>query len=81
MMLRSWSSSLPVATAPLDVTGPASDLKKHGFLRTNKSCRVLFKHMKKHGLGFVLDLELDEVQMNFLLVVWWKAFGGLDCSE
>jgi hypothetical protein len=42
---------------------------------------VLFKHVKKHGLGFVLDLEQDEVQMDFLLVVLWKAFGGLDCSE
>jgi hypothetical protein len=58
-----------------------SDSQKQDFPRTNKSCRVLFKHMKKHGLGFVLDLELDEVQMDFLLVVSWNAFGGIDCSE
>ncbi len=58
-----------------------SDSQKQHFPRANKSCRVLFKHMKKHGLGFVLDLELDEVQMDFLLVVSWNAFGGIDCSE
>jgi hypothetical protein len=58
-----------------------SDSQKWDFPRTDKSCRVLFKHIKKHGLGFVLDLELDDVQMDFLLVVSWKAFGGMDCSE
>ena len=31
-----------------------------------------------HGLGFVLDLELDEIQMEYLLVVAWKAFGSLN---
>jgi hypothetical protein len=57
-----------------------NDDKKEDFPRTNKSCRFLFKHLKRHGLGFVLDLELDEIQMEYLLVVCWKAFGGLDFS-
>jgi hypothetical protein len=57
------------------------DSNKQDFPRTKKSCRVLFKHLKKHSLGFVLDLELDEVQMEYLLVVLWKAFGDLDYSE
>ena len=58
-----------------------NDAKKEDFPRTNKSCRVLFKHLKKHGLGFVLDLELDEIQMEYLLIVSWKAFAGMDFSE
>jgi hypothetical protein len=57
------------------------DAKKDDFPRTNKSCHILFRHLKKHGLGFVLDLELDEIQMEYLLVVSWKAFGGMDFSD
>jgi hypothetical protein len=59
----------------------SNDLKKRDLPRTNNSCRVLFKHLKKHGLGFVLDLELDEIQMEYLLVVSWKAFCGIDFSQ
>jgi hypothetical protein len=59
----------------------SNDPKKKDFPRTNKSCRVLFKHLKRHGLGFILDLELDEIQMEYLLVVSWKALGAIDFSE
>jgi hypothetical protein len=58
-----------------------NDTKKQDFPRTNKSCRLLFKHLKNHGLGFVLDLELDEIQMEYLLVVSWKAFAGVTFSH
>jgi hypothetical protein len=47
------------------------DANEEDFPRTNKSCRALFKHLKRHGLGFVLDLELDEIQMEHLLIVSW----------
>jgi hypothetical protein len=57
-----------------------NDAKKEDFPRTNKSCRLIFKHLKKHGLGFLLDLDLDEIQMEYLLVVCWKAFAGIDFS-
>jgi hypothetical protein len=57
-----------------------NDSNKEDFPRTNKSCRALFKHLKRHGLGFVLDLELDEIQMEYLLIVAWKAFAGMDFS-
>jgi hypothetical protein len=56
-------------------------VKKEDFPRTKKSCRVLFKHLKKHGLGFVLDLELDEIQMEYLLIVSWKVFSSIDFSN
>jgi hypothetical protein len=59
----------------------SNDPKKKDFPRTHKSCRTLFKHLKKHGLGFVLDLELDEIQMEYLLVVTWKALGEIDFSH
>jgi len=58
-----------------------NDPKKKDFPRTNMACRTLFKHLKMHGLGFVLDLELDEIQMEYLLVVAWKAFGSLNFSD
>jgi hypothetical protein len=58
-----------------------SDAKKKDFPCTNESCRLLFKHLKGHGLGFVLDLELDEIQMEYLLVVSWKAFSGITFSN
>jgi hypothetical protein len=58
-----------------------NDAKKEDFPRTNKSCRLLFKHIRKHGLGFVLDLELDEIQMEYLLIVSWRAFAGIDFSN
>jgi hypothetical protein len=57
------------------------DQKKKDFPRTNKSCRDIFTHLKKHGLGFVLDLELDEIQMEYLLVACWRAFGGMDFTS
>jgi hypothetical protein len=40
-----------------------------------------FQAFKKHGLGCVLDLELDEIQMECLLAVSWKAFGVLYFSQ
>ena len=58
-----------------------TDSTKEDFPRTNRSCRLLFKHLKRHGLGFVLELELDEIQFEHLLVVCWKTFGGIDFSD
>ncbi len=37
--------------------------------------------MKIHGLGFILDLELDEIQMEYLLITSWKVVGGIDFSS
>ena len=59
----------------------AADSSKQDFPRTHELCRVLFRHLKRHGLGFVLDLELDEIQLEHLMVVCWKAFGAIDFSE
>ena len=58
-----------------------NDTKKEDFPQTNKSCHLLFKHIKKHGLGFILDLELDAIQMEYLLVVSWKAFSNITFSD
>ena len=58
-----------------------ADQTKKDFPRTNESCRLLFCHLKRHGLGFVLDLELDEIQMEYLLVVCWKTFGAIELSD
>jgi hypothetical protein len=38
-----------------------TDAKKEDFPRDYQSCRFLFKHLKRHGLGFLLDLKLDEL--------------------
>jgi hypothetical protein len=51
------------------------------FPRTTKSCCFLFEHLKKHGLGFILDLELDDIQMEYLLVVSWKILSNIISSE
>jgi hypothetical protein len=58
-----------------------NDAKKKDFPRTDESCCLLFKHLKSHGLGFVLDLQLDEIQMEYLLVVSWRAFSGITFSN
>jgi hypothetical protein len=59
----------------------SNDLNKAVFPRTNKSCRLLFHHLKKHGLGFLLDLELDEIQMEYFLVESWKVLGRVEDTK
>ena len=54
---------------------------KKDFPRTTKSCCFLFEHLKKHGLGFILDLELDDIQMEYLFVVSWKILSNITSSD
>jgi hypothetical protein len=55
--------------------------QKKDFPRTTKSCCFLFEHLKKHGLGFILDLELDDIQMEYLFVVSWKILSNITSSD
>lgn len=46
--------------------------KKHPFPRTEKTARLVTAQIKRHCLSFVLDLDLDKMQLDILLSEVWS---------
>ena len=38
----------------------------------------MFLHLKKHGLGFVLDQDYDQLQLEYLFVKSWQTLKSLN---